>query len=103
VGKYWQEKINCFFSSDGMTQSHAVTCLSVTGNVKKNRLPFPGSLSAQILPLFMVTNSLQRIKPKPVPVSLAVPSSEIFSVMVNSFFRVSGGIPIPLSSTETSR
>src|SRR5687767_10889635 len=43
------------------------------GTVKENLLPFPSSLCTKILPPFFSTNSLQRMSPRPVPFSLAVP------------------------------
>ncbi len=41
-----------------------------------NLEPLSGSLSTQILPLFFSINSLQRIKPSPVPFSPSVPLAE---------------------------
>ena len=43
-------------------------------NEKINLLPLPNSLSTQILPPCFSTNSLQRISPKPVPLSCSVPN-----------------------------
>ena len=46
---------------------------SSLGSVKEKVLPLPGSLSICIWPPFLCRNSLQSIKPKPVPDSLEVP------------------------------
>ena len=46
------------------------------GIVNLNSLHFPSSLFAQILPPCFSTNSLQRINPSPVPISLFVPRVE---------------------------
>jgi len=48
-------------------------CSADTGTVNLNSLPFPTSLSTQILPPCFSTNSLQNNKPNPVSVSPAVP------------------------------
>ncbi len=72
------------------------------GKVKLNLLPLPNLLSTQIFPPFFSTNSLQRISPKPVPVSSSVPASDFLSVIENKFLRTSFLIPTPLSSTVVS-
>ena len=46
------------------------------GIVNLKSLPFPTTLSTQIFPLCFSTKSLQRINPKPVPVSPLVPFFE---------------------------
>jgi len=70
-----------------------------TGRVNLNSLPFPYSLSTQIFPPCFSTNSLQSNKPKPVPVSFAVPVVVRTSDISNSLDKLSGFIPIPLSET----
>ena len=52
--------------------------LANLGIVNKKVEPFPSSLSTQIFPACFSTNSLQRINPKPVPVSFSVPSVDVF-------------------------
>ena len=70
------------------------------GKVNLKSLPFPSSLSTQILPPCFSTNSLQSNNPKPVPVSSAVPFVVITSDISNSFAKSSCFIPIPLSETD---
>ena len=78
----------------------AFACSVNNGKVNLKSLPLPCSLSTQILPPCFSTNSLQSINPSPVPVSFSVPFVERTCDILNSFARLSGGIPIPLSETE---
>ena len=57
----------------------------LTGIVKLNLLPLPGVLSTFIFPPCFSTNSRQRIKPSPVPVSDAVPRVDISDSILKSF------------------
>ena len=63
-------------------------------------LPFPFSLSTQILPPIFSTNSLQRISPNPVPFSPEVPALVTVTSMRNSLLRMSAIMPTPVSVTE---
>jgi len=74
--------------------------LQLDGNVNENVLPLPNSLSTQILPPCFSTNFWQINKPKPVPFSLAVPGDVYSCVASNSFDKISGAIPIPVSEIE---
>jgi hypothetical protein len=58
------------------------------------------SLSTQILPPCFFTNSLQSNNPKLVPFSFAVPVVVRTWEISNSFAKLSGVIPIPLSETD---
>ena len=66
----------------------------------KRYFPYPGSLSTQILPPCFSTNSLQSNRPNPVPDSASVPDVDKTFEISNSFNKLSGAIPTPLSVTD---
>ena len=68
--------------------------------VKWKRLPFPGSLSTQILPPINSVSLFAIASPKPVPPLLRVidPSACVNASKINRSF--SAGIPMPVSSTR---
>ena len=53
------------------------------GKVNLKSQPSPTRLSTHILPPCFSTNSLQSIRPKPVPFSFSVPFLDVFLVMLN--------------------
>ena len=61
---------------NGDPRKEVIALCQTLGMVKLNLLPLPTSLSAQILPPCFSINSLQRIKPSPVPCSFCVPFVE---------------------------
>ena len=65
--------------------------------VKVNFDPFSTSLSTQISPPFLSTNSLQSTNPSPVPFSPMVPSFEFDLSKLNISVNFSDAIPMPVS------
>ena len=68
--------------------------------VKKKVLPWPSSLSTQILPPIISDKLLEMVRPKPVPPYLRVVEESTWVKLAKIASSFSFGIPIPLSVTE---
>ncbi len=68
--------------------------------VKLKTLPFPTSLSTQMLPSSILTSCLQIHNPSPVPSYFRVVDASAWQKGLKSLGRCSGAIPTPVSCTK---
>ena len=91
--------VSCFL---GEATGHALSRrLLLRGKITHTMVPFPSVLVTRTLPPCSLTSLCTIISPTPFPATCRLTALLPLKWFLNSFFRSSGGMPIPVSSTST--